>query len=103
MKAKIKKTSKEFNKNYFKKRNIDKNALAISSKQSQLADSYEAIISKFNDTKNTQDLSECPDFWGGFSFVPFYFEFWEGKESRLNKRNIYKKINKTWKEYVLQP
>ena len=30
-----------------------------------------------------------PDFWGGFSFVPYYFEFWQGHKNRLNKRHVF--------------
>lgn len=103
MKAKIKKTTKEFNKNYFKKRDINKNALAISSEQSKIIESYSSVIKRFENTIKKDDLHNCPDYWGGFSFTPFYFEFWEGKDSRLNKRNVYKKIDKSWKEYFLQP
>ena len=103
MKAKIKKTTKEFNKNYFKKRDINKNALAISSDQSKIIESYSSVIKRYENIIKTDDLHNCPDYWGGFSFTPFYFEFWEGKDSRLNKRNVYKKIDKTWKEYFLQP
>ena len=25
----------------------------------------------------------------GFSFIPYYFEFWEGNDLRLNKRTVY--------------
>ena len=30
-----------------------------------------------------------PDFWGGYSFIPYYFEFWQGHENRLNKRHVF--------------
>ena len=49
------------------------------------------------------DLKKCPDFWGGYSFTPYYFEFWEGHESRLNKREVYKKSDDIWKHFILQP
>ena len=44
MKAKIKRTSISFNNRYFKTRNINKNALAISSNQSNIIASYDQII-----------------------------------------------------------
>ena len=63
---------------YFKKRSIDKNALAISSNQSQGIKSYEQVLLKYNEIKDTNDLKKCPDYyWGGFSFIPYYFEFWK--------------------------
>ena len=44
-----------------------------------------------------------PSYWGGFSFIPFYFEFWQGQEFRLNKREVYEEINGDWIKYTLQP
>ena len=49
------------------------------------------------------DLKKCPDYWGGYSFTPYYFEFWEGHESRLNKREVYEKSDDSWKHLILQP
>ena len=103
MKANIKKTTNEFNQQYFKKRDKNKNALAISSKQSEVIESYKAVQEKFNITYKNMDLSECPHYWGGFIFTPYYFEFWEGHESRINKRRVFEKINLDWKQHILQP
>ena len=47
IKAKIKKTSKEYSNNYFLSRSSKKNALAISSYQSNEIDSYESVINKY--------------------------------------------------------
>ena len=49
------------------------------------------------------DLKKCPQYWGGFSFTPYYFEFWEGHESRINKREVFNKIDGLWKQSYLQP
>ena len=103
MNARIKKTSKDFNNEYFKKRSADKNALAISSDQSCPISSYNKIIKKYNHIKENENLSKCPDYWGGFSFTPYYFEFWEGHDSRLNKREVYEKSDDNWKHLILQP
>ena len=51
MKANIKKTPVDFNNKYFATRSKDKNALAISSKQSQKIDSYDSVMQIYNDTK----------------------------------------------------
>ena len=40
-----------------------------------------------------------PSYWGGYSFKPYYFEFWEG-QNRLNKRTIYKRINSEWTKAI---
>tara|TARA_B100000242_G_scaffold277158_1_gene233592 strand:+ start:196 stop:792 length:597 start_codon:yes stop_codon:yes gene_type:complete len=103
MKALVVKTSKAFNQEYFKGRDKTKNALAISSNQSVQIESYEDVIKNYNDSLKSANLENCPDYWGGYSFTPFYFEFWEGHKSRLNKRDVYQFENKVWKHYFLQP
>jgi pyridoxamine 5'-phosphate oxidase len=103
MKAHIKKTSKEFNKKYFAKRSIEKNALAISSAQSRQIDTYNSVKLKYLNSLKNENLRECPDYWGGYSFIPFEIEFWEGNEFRLNKRNLYKKDKSSWNHFILEP
>jgi len=103
MKAKIKKTSNEYNHKYFFNRAEKKNALAISSNQSKPIDSYEKVEENYNKSLKNDDLKKCPEFWGGYSFTPYYFEFWEGHESRINKRDAYEKRDGSWKHLILQP
>jgi pyridoxamine 5'-phosphate oxidase len=103
MKAKIKKTSNEYNKKYFFDRSEEKNALAISSNQSKPINSYNQVKENYNKSLLNDNLKKCPEYWGGFSFTPHYFEFWEGHESRLNKREIFEKIDGVWKHSFLQP
>jgi pyridoxamine 5'-phosphate oxidase len=103
MKATIKKSSDEFNQKYFFDRSEEKNALAISSNQSKSIDSYSQVKENYNKSLKNDDLKKCPEYWGGFSFTPYCFEFWEGHESRINKRKIFEKINGSWKQSFLQP
>ena len=103
MKAKVKKTSKEFNQKYFFDRSEEKNALAISSNQSNEIVSYNQVKENYNKSLNNDDLRKCPEYWGGYSFTPYYFEFWEGHESRINKREVFQKIDGVWKQSILQP
>ena len=103
MRAKIKKTSKEYNQKYFFDRSEEKNALAISSSQSKPIDSYNQVKENYNKSLKNDDLKKCPEFWGGYSFTPYYFEFWEGHELRLNKREAYEERDDSWKHLILQP
>ena len=103
MKAKIKKTSNEFNQKYFFHRSEEKNALAISSNQSKPIDSYSQVKENYNKSLKNDDLKECPKYWGGYTFVPYEIEFWEGNEFRLNKRNLYRKDNTSWNHFILEP
>lgn len=103
IKAKIRKKSEEYNDLYFQKRSKFKNALAISSCQSQSIDSYEEVINNYNEVLDNGNLTKCPDYWGGYGFQPFRIEFWEGNKYRLNKRDLYVVENSEWKHTVLQP
>ena len=103
MKAKIKQTSMEFNQKYFFDRSKEKNALAISSNQSKIIESYSQVKENYKKSLEKDDLRKCPEYWGGFSFTPYYFEFWEGHESRINKREVFNKIDGLWKKSYLQP
>ena len=103
IKAKIKKTTNDYNQKYFFDRSEEKNALAISSNQSKPIDSYNQVKENYNKSLKNDDLKKCPEYWGGFAFTPYYFEFWEGHESRINKRKIFEKIDGVWKQSFLQP
>ena len=103
MKAKIKKTSNEYNQKYFFHRSEEKNALAISSNQSKIIDSFDAVQENFKKSLKNEDLKKCPKYWGGYSFTPYEIEFWEGNEFRLNKRNLYRKDNASWNHFILEP
>ena len=103
MRAKIMKTSINFNEQYFLSRDSEKNALAISSNQSSEIESYNAVESKYTDTLKSADLKKCPDYWGGYIFTPYFFEFWQGHEKRINKRICYKLIDQNWTEYFVEP
>lgn len=103
IKAKIKKTSNEYNQKYFASRAKEKNALAISSNQSKQIDSFIQIKENYIKSLKNDDLLKCPEHWGGYSFIPYEIEFWEGNEYRLNKRNLYRKNKVSWNHFILEP
>lgn len=103
IKAKIKKTNREMDIDHFSTRTKEKNALARASSQSTPIDSYKTIKENYNNSLEGNNLMLCPEFWGGFSFTPYYFEFWEGHNSRLNKRDAYQREGGLWKNSILQP
>lgn len=104
MRGTISKCHNDYSDTHFKQRDPKKNALAISSNQSDIIDSYEKIIENYNKILNSSvDLFERPKYWGGYSFTPYYFEFWEGHQSRINKRVVFKKIDTDWKKLIIQP
>ena len=104
MKAKIFKTSAEFSNEHFQGRTKEKNALAISSNQSQIIGSFDEVEKNFYETLESMTPEMVrPDFWGGYSFIPYYFEFWQGHKNRLNKRHVFELEDKEWAERFLQP
>ncbi len=104
MKATIKLSPEALSDEHFKNRSVEKNALAITSNQSKKIKSYEDVVSRYeNILQDKQAMQNRPSFWGGFTFTPFYFEFWEGHNNRLNKRQEYLKDNDNWKINFLQP
>ena len=103
MKSFIMKNSNNFSDKYFFNRNEEKNALAISSMQSYPINSYSEVKKNYDKSFKNDDLKKRPEYWGGYSFTPYYFEFWEGHKSRINIREVYEKVNHSWKHTFLQP
>lgn len=44
-----------------------------------------------------------PPFWGGYRLKPVFFEFWQGRESRLHDRIVYAWKNNHWEIGRLAP
>lgn len=44
-----------------------------------------------------------PEFWGGYRLIPEMYEFWQGRESRLHDRFLYKKRGESWEIKRLAP
>ncbi len=104
IKATIKKSNEELSNQHYISRSKEKNALAHSSSQSKQIESYDKVLNNYKITLNNEELiSQRPKNWGGFSFEPYYFEFWEGSIHRLNKREVFTKNKKNWIKSFLQP
>ena len=51
--------------------------------------SYYDVVRNYQRALKATNLSDCPEFWGGYQLDPYYFEFWEGHNARLNRRDAY--------------
>ena len=65
------------------------------SPQSSVIGSRQILEQKLAEVKNKFLNKEIPlpDFWGGYRITAHNFEFWQGRESRLNDRFLYERGN----------
>ncbi len=107
MRGEVKKTSPEVSDKYFAGRPRESQIGAWASKQSEVLSSREALekeVERLTEKfKNVEQIPR-PDFWGGYEIIPNYFEFWQGRPSRLHDRIAYEKTPKgDWEIKRLNP
>lgn len=102
----IEKLSKEQSDRYFQSRPKGSQLGALVSPQSQEIASREVLESKMSQLEAEYADKDVPkpSYWGGYILKPRMVEFWQGQQSRLHDRILYKKIdNSTWKTVRLAP
>ena len=98
------KVSREETELYFNSRPYESRIGAIASNQSSMLDSRNTLEKKYSELQEMYpDNPSCPENWGGFILKPEYFEFWQGRQSRLHDRVIYKLKEKVWEIGRLYP
>ena len=90
---------------YFATRPKDSQIGAWASKQSTTISSRDILQNQFESMKRKFSSGEVPlpDFWGGYRVIPRTIEFWQGRESRLHDRFIYRRIEDSWTISRLSP
>ncbi|MEZ4927394.1 MAG: pyridoxamine 5'-phosphate oxidase [Saprospiraceae bacterium] len=102
----IEKVSQEESEEYFQSRPRGSQIGAWSSPQSQSIESREVLESnqKMMEEKfSGLEKLPVPPFWGGYRVRPNWFEFWQGRESRLHDRIVYALQNGNWEIGRLAP
>lgn len=98
--------SKEKSDWYFKDRPRESKIGAWSSPQSTVIANREVldknVMANTEKFSNVQDVPR-PDFWGGNIITANYYEFWQGRKSRLHDRISFTKENNQWKIERLAP
>lgn len=78
---------------------------AWASKQSQPLDdraTLEGRVADFEGRFGGDDIPR-PDFWSGFRVVPEKIEFWQGRQSRLHDRLVFRREKDGWTTQLLYP
>jgi pyridoxamine 5'-phosphate oxidase len=104
--GKVEKISAEESNTYYQSRDRGSRIGAWASPQSQVIENREALesrVDEFTQKYEGQEEIPCPAHWGGYRIVPHYFEFWQGRPSRLHDRIVYEKVEGNWKFWRLAP
>jgi pyridoxamine 5'-phosphate oxidase len=89
---------------YFKTRDYTSRLGAWASEQSRPLSSRYKLMRKVVGYMTKYPLEvPLPPYWGGFRLIPEYYEFWQGRKSRLHDRIIYKNENGNWEKERLYP
>ncbi|MCH7724525.1 MAG: pyridoxamine 5'-phosphate oxidase [Bacteroidetes bacterium] len=101
----IEKVKTKISEDYFHTRPRESQISAWVSKQSSIVPDRNFLDKKYDelDEEFGNDEIPLPDFWGGYRLIPEYFEFWQGRESRLHDRICYRKEKGNWKIFRLAP
>ena len=98
--------SKEASDNYFYSRPHYSKIGAWSSPQSSVLknrEELENLVTEFDKRYATEDVPR-PVYWGGYTLKANYYEFWQGRKSRLHDRIAYTLTdNNNWKIERLAP
>jgi pyridoxamine 5'-phosphate oxidase len=90
---------------YFNLRPYDSKLGAWASMQSGALKSREELEANVESMRKRYPPSEIkrPEFWGGLVLTARYYEFWQGRKSRLHDRLSYFKEGKAWRMQRLYP
>ncbi|HYG52398.1 MAG TPA: pyridoxamine 5'-phosphate oxidase [Flavobacteriales bacterium] len=100
----IRVASKEISDNYFSGRPRNSQLGAWASEQSKIIASREILNERMKEFENKfPSTVPRPEHWGGYIFEPSYFEFWQGRSSRLHDRICYEKNGTEWKKFRKAP
>lgn len=102
--GRISKTSAEEANDFFNSRPLESQISSIVSPQSNEIPDREYLDKKFAELKSGDKTAiKRPDHWGGYILKPDSYEFWQGRENRLNDRLVYTLVGGVWKVKRLAP
>jgi pyridoxamine 5'-phosphate oxidase len=98
----IEKVHVNLSEEYFANRPYESRLSAIVSEQSEEIPSRQYLEDKLEEVR-TSGVVQRPIHWGGYILKANYFEFWQGRASRLHDRLVYVLEKGAWKIKRLAP
>jgi pyridoxamine-phosphate oxidase len=98
----IEKIEAHLSEEYFATRPYESRLSAIVSEQSAEIPSRQFLEDKLEELKKEGSIQR-PQYWGGYLLKANYFEFWQGRASRLHDRLVYELTGNVWKIKRLAP
>jgi pyridoxamine 5'-phosphate oxidase len=103
--GRVEKVSAKESDAYFNSRPLDSRYGALASEQSKVIASRKILDERMQQVHaQFGEHVSRPSTWGGYRLVPIYFEFWQGRKSRMHDRIAYTKNDQgDWVRVRLQP
>lgn len=98
----VEKVHAQLSEEYFHSRPYESRLSAVVSEQSEEIPSRQFLEDKLEALRKSESVKR-PEHWGGYIVKPHYFEFWQGRASRLHDRIVYAKNGESWKVKRLAP
>lgn len=81
---------------YFYSRPLLSQMGSVVSPQSKIIENRSVLEDAMKNLIDANATVKRPSHWGGYIVIPAYFEFWQGRESRLHDRFAYSKSDQEW-------